>query len=105
MNALLEMNFFQPTPENIAIGLQVVLIGVVSVFTILSLIWGVLTIFGLFFNKKPKNTKEIAPVPAPVKAESAPDESEIVAVLAAAIAMAESESSGVKFRVVSFNRK
>ena len=105
MNALLDMNFFQPTPENIATGLQVVLIGIVSVFSILSLIWGILTIFGLFFNKQPKKKQEPAPAPAPVKTESAPDESEIIAVLAAAIAMAESESSGVKFRVVSFNRK
>ena len=34
-----------------------------------------------------------------------PNDQEIVAVIAAAIAMAESEENGIKFRVVSFRRK
>ena len=37
--------------------------------------------------------------------QTSTDESEIIAVIAAAIAMAESENSGVKFKVVSFKRK
>lgn len=37
-------------------------------------------------------------------ADESGDEEEIIAVIAAAIAMAESESEGLKFKVVSFRR-
>ena len=56
-------------------------------------------------NNTVKNTVEVNTAPVvPVQKEN--DESgEIIAAIAAAIAMAESEGSGVKFRVVSFRRK
>ncbi len=55
-------------------------------------------------NENPEQNDEAADAtPATVKNENALDE-EIVAVIAAAIAMAESESNGLKFRVVSFRR-
>ena len=53
-------------------------------------------------NSLPK--QENIDVPEPVCVAPAEDE-EIVAAIAAAIAMAESESDGVKFRVVSFKRR
>ena len=51
-----------------------------------------------------------APAPAPVApvvvaAPTVNEDEELIAVLAAAIAMAESENLGAKFRVVSFRRK
>ena len=67
-------------------------------------------IFKLAFHDLPKRkngTKNVAETESVV--ESAPKavagDDEIVAVIAAAIAMAESESSDTKFRVVSFRRK
>ena len=50
------------------------------------------------------NETEVASPVLPVAATATSDD-EIVAVIAAAIAMAESENSGLKFRVVSFKRK
>ena len=38
-------------------------------------------------------------------AETVYDDEEIIAVIAAAIAMAESQNAGAKFKVVSFRRK
>ena len=55
-------------------------------------------------NENPEQNDEAADAtPATVENKNALDE-EIVAVIAAAIAMAESESNGLKFRVVSFRR-
>ena len=96
--------------ETFIFGGKIVLIGMATIFTVLCLIWFALSLFKVFFHdlkmkKKPTVVKveEQSEVQntAPVQA----DDSEIVAVIAAAIAMAESEHSGVKFKVVSFNRK
>ena len=54
--------------------------------------------------EKQKKALESEPAPEPVVATTNTDE-EIVAVITAAIAMAESESGGIKFRVVSFKRR
>ena len=89
-------------------GGQIVLIGMGAIFAVLGIIWAVLTVFKMVFtnvntNPKPAVIKE-EPVAAPSTVYTA--DAEIVAVIAAAIAMAESESdSGMKFRVVSFKRK
>ena len=96
--------------ETALFGLQMVLIGMLTVFSVLIIIWIALTLFKIFFydmaNKKPHTVKEapVAVEAAPVVAAPSQDE-EIIAVIAAAIAMAESEGCGVKFRVVSFRRK
>ena len=95
--------------ETLLFGLEIVLIGMATVFSVLILLWIALTLFKFFFHDIPsRRKKEVsAPAPAPVSAPavtSVADE-EIVAVIAAAIAMAESESGGLKFRVVSFKRK
>ena len=92
--------------ETLLFGLEMVLIGMATVFSVLILLWLALTVFKLVFAKK--NTAEktdVAPAPVAAPVVTANNDEEIVAVIAAAIAMAESESSGVKFRVVSFKRK
>ena len=90
-------------------GGQTLLLGMATVFAVLTVIMLALLLFKLFFydiptKKKATATSTSTPVP---KASSAAttNEDEIVAVIAAAIAAAESEGSGAKFRVVSFKRK
>ena len=90
-------------------GGAILLIGMVTIFAVLCLLWASLVVFKVVFHDLPKKR---ANAPAPAEAEStAPAEvsnssyeTEIVAVIAAAIAMAESESSDTKFKVVSFKR-
>ena len=97
--------------DNLIFGGQVVLIGMVTVFAVLGILWACLTVFKLVFHDMPaKRTSKIVPdttvreeVATPIV--YADNNEEIVAVIAAAIAMAESESQGAKFRVVSFRRK
>lgn len=95
--------------DSLQFGGQMVLLGMGAVFAVLTLIWLVLTIFKLVFtkiNEKDKKTTT-APVvsPAPI-VEAVSSDAEIVAVIAAAIAMAQNEcGDDVKFRVVSFKRK
>ena len=96
--------------ESALFGLKIMLIGMATVFSVLCLIWLCLSIFKSVFSRtsekssKPAKVDEVAPAPvAPVVTAS---DDEIIAVIAAAIAAAESESvNGAKFRVVSFRRK
>ena len=95
--------------ETALFGLEILLLGMGAVFSVLCLIWGCLSIFSIAFTKSSKKpAKSEAAVTevqsAPVQSASAQSE-ELVAVIAAAIAMAESESNGTKFTVVSFRRK
>ena len=96
--------------EMIGYGAQKLLIGVVTVFAVLALIWGALALFKVLFHDLPEKRRAARkPIdePAPqndVAEESATAPEELVAVLAAAIAAAEEESGGKKFRVVSFKR-
>jgi hypothetical protein len=55
-------------------------------------------------SKNAEQNEEVADVVPVNNANDAGIDEEIVAVIAAAIAMAESESNGLKFRVVSFRR-
>ena len=94
--------------EKLGFGGRTVLLGMGAVFTVLGIIFAVLTVFKYVFTnleakKKPVKEEPVAvTAPAPVYT----DDSEIIAVIAAAIAMAESESEdNIKFRVVSFRRK
>ncbi len=81
------------------------LIGLAVVFAVLIIIWCALTLFKYAFNEKAPKEKKSAPVvEAPVETPAAND-AEILAVIAAAIAAAESENDGIKFKVVSFRRK
>lgn len=91
----------------ISYGGQMLLIGMLTVFSVLCIIWLALTLFKYVFQSnansqnKEQDTKEVEQT-APSNASK---DEELVAVIAAAIAAAESENSGVKFRVVSFTRK
>ncbi len=104
------MDYSQPiegVADKLSFGGMMVLVGVGAVFAVLTIIWLALTIFSTVFKSisenKQKKELEAEPVVEPV-AVTANNDEEIVAVIAAAIAMAESESNGVKFKVVSFRR-
>ena len=115
MNFLLEFTAEQfaqkklPVADILSSGGMVVLTGMLTVFAVLCLLWFTLVAFKFFFYdlKRKTKTKEINDEPVPVKQPAvSSDNDEIIAVIAAAIAMAESELGGSKqFRVVSFKRK
>lgn len=98
-----------PFLDALGYGGQMFLIGIITVFAVLGVIFLCLLIFKYAFAKvggkeTKSESKPIIPVAsAPV---SATLNGEIVAVIAAAIARAEEEcGDGTKFRVVSFRRK
>ena len=117
MTALLEINLNQPIEsfsEKLLYGGQMLLIGMGTVFAVLILLWACLSVFKIVFHDLPaKRTSPDATTPkavvdVPSGNAALPtwgSDDEIVAVIAAAIAAAESESSGLKFKVVSFRRK
>ncbi len=90
-------------------GGQTLLLGMAAVFSVLIIIWLCLVLLKFFLHDLAEKKKtEVKEAPAPVAQASVVRPSaddEIVAVVAAAIAMAESENSELKFRVVSFRRK
>lgn len=102
-----------PPLEILGFGAKMLGIGMLAVFAVLCLLWGALTLFKIFFydlpaKKKTENEAPEAPAPAAPTVAAVPaanEDEELIAVLAAAIAMAESECIGAKFRVVSFRRK
>ncbi len=119
MNILLAItNYSERIPlsrigESLSFGGMMLGIGILAVFSVLCLIWGALVIFRIVFYDIP-NKKKAAPeapaapvvIEAPAAVTPAPSsDEELIAVFAAAIAMAESECNGAKFRVVSFRRK
>lgn len=93
-------------------GGSVVLRGMCTVFAVLAIIWFFLYLSRLLLHDLPEKMAQQrsataqAQAPAEVAAEpdgTATDDGELIAVLSAAIAAAESES-GCSFRVVSFHR-
>ena len=100
--------------ERLALAGQMTLLGMGMVFAVLALLWGVLAVFKLIFAKPaPKKVAEApksAPVvvPEPVVEVEQTDDTELIAVLTAAIAAYESangnEVAPGGFRVVSFRR-
>lgn len=106
--------------ERLVSGLPVLIIGLLAVFAVLAILWGVLALFKVFFYDIPEKKKaenktkaeqgEIAPVVVEEKAEepagAAQDDSQLIAVITAAIAAytAESSKSALPFRVVSYKR-
>ena len=95
--------------DSFEFGGQMVLLGMGAIFSVLILLWIILSIFKSVFVKigSTDRKEESAPVVAPAPAVQADtSDAEIVAVIAAAIAMAQNEcGDDVKFRVVSFKRK
>lgn len=103
---------FSQLGEAFGFGGLMLLIGMATVFAVLCVLWICLTLFKVAFHdlpeKRKKDAEAVEEAPAPV-IEAAPaivcDDGEVIAAIAAAIAMAEAESSGLKFKVVSFRRK
>ena len=98
--------------DTLGFGAMMLGIGMLAVFSVLCILWGALIVFKIVFYDIPAKKKgsKVEPKadPAPVAAPVAPavgEDEEIIAVIAAAIAAAESECLGAKFRVVSFKRK
>ncbi len=101
---------------------QMMLLGMGAIFSVLAILWGVLSVFKLVFAEKPKKEISLKEKPAaeiPAKpAEEAVAETgyievddgtdQLVAVITAAIAAyraaEEPESAATGFRVVSFRR-
>ncbi len=111
---------FNVEAETLNMMWQTVVLGMGMVFSVLAILWGVLSIFKVVFaGKTPKEPKKapvekkaeaapIAAAPAPVAVPAAQSNDELIAVLTAAVAayMAE-EGTPVadgSFRVVSFRR-
>lgn len=109
---IVDFSNFDPSQlgDALLFGASVALIGMVTIFSVLCILWLFLIVFKLVFHnigaKKSSKKKAVVAttVTDSVKESSDSDDEEIIAVIAAAIAMAESESSGLKFRVVSFRR-
>lgn len=101
--------------EKVLNGLIVVAVGMLATFAVLAILWGVLALFKIFFydmpeKKKAANIKEAAPAPAPVAEPVEPaneaDDTQLIAVITAAIAAynAGKGKGALPFRVVSYKR-
>ena len=94
--------------ETLGFGAQMLILGMGTVFSVLALLWLSLTLFKIVFHGRDKKEEKVEQNDVSATVEPVynySDDSEIVAVIAAAIAMAESDNEGLKFRVVSFKRK
>ncbi len=101
--------------ERITMGLSTMIFGMLVVFSVLILLWGILELFHFAFakatSKKPNanaTKKEIvppAPIPqvAPVVPTPATDDGAMIAAITAAIALTLQKPT-TSFRVVSFQR-
>ncbi len=99
--------------EKLSTGLTVFALGMITVFAVLIILWGVLALFKVIFyhEKEPTTMKEPENVPVAVSAPAAApvvenDDGALVAAITAAIAAytADDESFAGGFRVVSFRR-
>ena len=120
MHILLDMTL----GERALYGLQVFVIGIVTVFAVLAILWGVMSLFRLFFYTIPQKKKAVkvdAPrpiepfddVPEPHQIPLATaqggetDDKLLVAILTAAVAAYEGDGTTAptgSFRVVSYRR-
>ena len=97
-------------------GLPIAALGIITVFAVLSIIWGALELLKYFFYTLPKmreeegdveKTPEVTPI-APVQPQAATNDAEIVAAIIAAITAARADEGipeSAKFRVVSFRKR
>ena len=101
--------------ERLAYAGKMTLLGMLMIFAVLGLLWGVLALFKVIFaGEKPKEKKQSEPKAAePVKAEPAKvaavtastQDLALIAVLTAAVAAyREAENENGAFRVVSFRK-
>ena len=107
-----------PMADRLSIGGKVFVVGILTVFAVLIILWLVLLLFRLFFydiptKRKAKNTSvktEVLPDNEPVafnigEPEESYDDAELIAVITAAIEAYNSQSgNGLPFRVVSYKR-
>ena len=96
--------------ETLLFGLEILAIGMIAVFSVLVLIWFSLILFKKAMYRDESTTKKASvdqpAEPASPAVVATANDSELIAVIAAAIAAAEQDSgNGAKFRVVSFKRK
>lgn len=103
------------SPERWALAGEMIIVGMGMVFAVLIVLWVVLTVFKLIFAKpepkeKAEPTAKAAPVaaPEPVAVKEQTDDTELIAILTAAIVAYEAgngnEVAPGGFRVVSFRR-
>ena len=111
--------------ERLSYGAQVLVIGIATVFLSLTILWGVMALFKLFFytipNKKKEAPKAVQPQRAPEPFDDVPEpeliplasdvpaapaaDTQLIAVITAAIAAYQDASgSALPFRVVSYRR-
>ena len=101
--------------ERLALAGEMILVGIGMVFAVLTVLWGVLSIFKLVFAKPEKKVSapaapkaEPITAPEPVVAPTTNNDAELIAVLTAAIVAYEAsqgnEVAPSGFRVVSFRR-
>ncbi len=95
---------------------KVTILGMLMVFSVLAILWGVLAIFKLIFAKDTNKSEQKKQAAEPVAAEPAPassaeaDGGELIAVISAAIEAYRASEEGLDstaaggFRVVSFRR-
>ena len=101
---------FSQLGDALIFGGSMFAIGMVTVFAVLCLLWLFLVVFKFVLHDLPKKKpKKVSVAPVIITPEKSvdtrkEDDKEIIAVIAAAIAMAESDNTGMKFRVVSFKR-
>ena len=119
-NILMAADGIKPIGERLADGLQVFVVGILAVFVVLACLWGVLALFKVFFYDIPEKKKaeskitteqsKIAQVTVDEKvaepAVTVQDDSQLIAVITAAIAAYNAENGKVAlpFRVVSYKR-
>ena len=106
------------SPERLELAGQMTLLGMVMIFAVLGLLWGVLAIFQRIMTRdtaKPVEAPKAAPAPAPAAAAIpvaavSNDDEVIAAVIAAAVAAYMADEGNTEtaynggFRVVSFRR-
>ncbi|MBR2011635.1 MAG: OadG family protein [Clostridia bacterium] len=101
--------------ERFAYAGRMTLIGMMTIFVALSILWGALVLFRKFVQRGEvqKDSKPVAPVapaapvPAPVAQAKATNDGELVAAITAAVSLMLAEENGGRvpnFRVVSFRR-
>ena len=94
-------------PENITQGAVVAIIGLCTVFAVLAILWGVLELMRIIFTAKSKKTAKPAPAAATVApvapSAQAEDDSELIAVLTAAIAASLNQST-YNLKIKSYRR-
>ena len=109
------------SPERVSYAIEMTILGMVAVFSVLALLWGILSLFKVFMYDIPQNNAKtkvvpsvkepakVEPVAAPAPVVNTNDDATVAAIMAAISAyissdpaLAEQYAGG--FRVVSFKR-